>query len=141
LWLCGRIETMLTVQVAELVCQSLQLDSTPVPRKIARLHLVSDILHNSASPLPNVWKYRLAFEKRLPAVFSHLNVVCQSLDAYSGKISADVFRGQVHAVLDVWDRWYVPAIGNDQGWLTAKDRLYSRCSWRFPSQTRWYGPT
>jgi U2-associated protein SR140 len=99
--------------VAELVCQSLQLDNTPVPRKIARLHLVSDILHNSASPLPNVWKYRLAFEKRLPAVFSHLNVVCQSLDAYSGKISADVFRSQVHAVLDVWDRWYVYVLGEN----------------------------
>jgi U2-associated protein SR140 len=99
--------------VAELVCQSLQLDNTPVPRKIARLHLVSDILHNSASPLPNVWKYRLAFEKRLPAVFSHLNVVCQSLDAYSGKISADVFRSQVHAVLDVWDRWYVYFLGEN----------------------------
>ena len=33
--------------VAELVCQSLKIDGTPVPRKLARLHLVSDILHNS----------------------------------------------------------------------------------------------
>lgn len=78
-----------------------------MPRKIARLHLVSDILHNSASPLPNVWKYRLAFEKRLPLVFAHLSIVKQSLDAYSGKISADVFNSQVLAVLDIWERWYV----------------------------------
>jgi U2-associated protein SR140 len=36
-------------EVAELVCQSLKLDGTPVPRKMARLYLVSDILHNSVS--------------------------------------------------------------------------------------------
>jgi len=38
-------------EIAEVVCQSLRLDNTPVPRKIARLHLVSDILHNSVSTL------------------------------------------------------------------------------------------
>ncbi|WVQ93326.1 hypothetical protein IAU59_000394 [Kwoniella sp. CBS 9459] len=94
-------------EVAEVVCQSLRIDATPVPRKMARLHLISDILHNSASPLPNVWKYRQAFESRLPPVFAHLSTVYQSLLAYSGKISADVFKGQVAAVLDIWERWIV----------------------------------
>ncbi|WWD06619.1 hypothetical protein V865_004712 [Kwoniella europaea PYCC6329] len=94
-------------EVAEIVCQSVKLDATPVPRKMARLHLISDILHNSASSLPNVWKYRQAFESRLPPVFSHLSTVYQSLLAYSGKISADVFRGQVAAVLEIWERWIV----------------------------------
>ncbi|KAK8843431.1 hypothetical protein IAR55_007088 [Kwoniella newhampshirensis] len=94
-------------EVAEVVCQSLRIDATPVPRKVARLHLISDILHNSASSLPNVWKYRHAFEKRLPPVFAHLSTVYQSLLAYSGKISADVFRAQVAAVLDIWERWIV----------------------------------
>ncbi|WRT68937.1 uncharacterized protein IL334_005919 [Kwoniella shivajii] len=94
-------------EVAEIVCQSVRIDATPVPRKMARLHLISDILHNSASPLPNVWKYRQAFESRLPPVFAHLSTVYQSLLAYSGKISADVFRGQVALVLDIWERWIV----------------------------------
>nr|XP_019047928.1 U2-associated protein SR140 [Kwoniella bestiolae CBS 10118]OCF26858.1 U2-associated protein SR140 [Kwoniella bestiolae CBS 10118] len=94
-------------EVAEIVCQSVRLDATPVPRKMARLHLISDILHNSASSLPNVWKYRQAFESRLPPVFSHLSTVYQSLLAYSGKISADVFKGQVVAVLEIWERWIV----------------------------------
>lgn len=49
----------------------------------------------------------MAFEKRLPPVFAHLHDVLQSLDAYSGKISADVFKAQILAVLDVWERWYV----------------------------------
>ncbi|KAK1922466.1 hypothetical protein DB88DRAFT_355185 [Papiliotrema laurentii] len=94
-------------EVAEIVCQSLKLDNTPVPRKLARLHLVSDILHNSASPIPNVWKYRLAFEKRLPMVFAHFKSVYDSLHAYSGNISADVFKAQVNVVLEVWERWIV----------------------------------
>nr|XP_019009713.1 U2-associated protein SR140 [Kwoniella pini CBS 10737]OCF48494.1 U2-associated protein SR140 [Kwoniella pini CBS 10737] len=94
-------------EVAEIVCRSVRLDATPVPRKMARLHLISDILHNSASSLPNVWKYRQAFESRLPPVFAHLSTVYQSLLAYSGKISADVFRGQVFNVLEIWERWIV----------------------------------
>lgn len=44
-------------EVAEIVCQSLKLDNTPVPRKLARLHLVSDILHNSVS-LPAIVVHR-----------------------------------------------------------------------------------
>ncbi|KIR70198.1 U2-associated protein SR140 [Cryptococcus deuterogattii CA1014] len=86
-------------EIADIICQSVQVDSTPVPRKIARLHLISDILHNSASSLPNVWRYRHAFEHRLPPVLAHLNTVEKSLMAYSGKISADVFRGQVGNVI------------------------------------------
>jgi U2-associated protein SR140 len=57
--------------------------------------------------MPNVWKYRLAFERRLPEIFAHLSVVYQSLLAYSGRISADIFRQQVGAVLEIWERWWV----------------------------------
>lgn len=37
-------------EVAEIVCKSLKVEQTEVPRKVARLHLVSDILHNSVRP-------------------------------------------------------------------------------------------
>lgn len=44
-------------EVADIVCKSLKVEQTEVPRKIARLHLVSDILHNSVSSLcPAVYK-------------------------------------------------------------------------------------
>jgi hypothetical protein len=42
----------LTVQVADVIATSLKLDKTPVPRKLARLHLISDILHNSVGHIP-----------------------------------------------------------------------------------------
>ncbi|ODN74694.1 hypothetical protein L202_07026 [Cryptococcus amylolentus CBS 6039] len=94
-------------EVAETIVQSLIIPSTPVPRKLARLHLISDILHNSASPLPNVWRYRQAFEARLPPVWAHLKGVETSLEAYKGRISADVFGKSVGSVLDIWERWIV----------------------------------
>lgn len=49
----------------------------------------------------------MAFESRLPAVFAHLAKVHQSLSAYSGKIAAEVFRGQVGAVIEIWEGWCV----------------------------------
>lgn len=67
----------------------------------------------------------MAFEKRLQPVFAHLHSVLQSLDAYSGKISADVFKGQVLAILEVWERWYVIQV-IDALWLTRQDRIYAR---------------
>lgn len=91
---------------------------------MARLYLISDILHNSASPLPNVWKYRLAFETRLPPVFTHFCAVHRSLNAYSGKIAADVFKQQVLGMVEIWENWYVPAVRGRRV-LTAEDRLHS----------------
>jgi U2-associated protein SR140 len=38
-------------------------------------------------------------------VFAHLGDIYRSLDAYSGRISADVFKKQVMAVLEIWERW------------------------------------
>jgi U2-associated protein SR140 len=40
-------------------------------------------------------------------VFAHFKSVYDSLHAYSGNISADVFKAQVNVVLEVWERWSV----------------------------------
>lgn len=72
--------------------------------KIARLFLISDILHNSSLPILNVWKFRTAyfflflslsflfffflilvsfisFEPKLNTIFEHLNVIFLSISA------------------------------------------------------------
>lgn len=41
-------------EVADVVCKSLMVEATAVPRKIARLHLISDILHNSVSTFEGI---------------------------------------------------------------------------------------
>lgn len=77
---------------------------TPLPRKLARLHLLSDILHNAAAPLPNAWRYRAAFEAKLPVIFAHLADVARAL---GGRIRQESWRASVRAVLEVWESWLV----------------------------------
>lgn len=71
---------------------------------MARLWLISDILHNSAVPLPHAWKYRQEFQQRLGVVFDHFSVIYHS---FEGRLKADTFKRQVLAVVEVWDDWIV----------------------------------
>uniref|UniRef100_D8Q920 CID domain-containing protein n=1 Tax=Schizophyllum commune (strain H4-8 / FGSC 9210) TaxID=578458 RepID=D8Q920_SCHCM len=89
-------------EVAELIVASLLVEGTPVPRKVARLHLICDILHNSAASVPSAWKYRGEFQGRLGVVFDHLANIYHS---FPGKITAETFKNQITAVIDVWDDW------------------------------------
>lgn len=119
-------EEIVDLIVASLVCGG------DVARKIARLYLVSDILHNSSSGRTNVWKYRQLyeppfflfsfgwglmasrFEAKLGLVFEHLHSVYTSFD---GRIKADHFRRQVMAVTTVWETWMIFNNANVEGWV------------------------
>ncbi|KAF8070642.1 hypothetical protein FPV67DRAFT_1561398 [Lyophyllum atratum] len=71
-------------EVVDIIVASLLVDGTPVPRKVARLHLICDILHNSAASVPSAWKFRLEFQ-----------------------ITAETFKKQITAVVDIWEDWIV----------------------------------
>jgi len=91
-------------EVSDIIVASLLVDSTAVPRKVARLHLICDILHNSAAAVPNAWKYRQEFQSRLGIVFDHLSGIYHS---FPGRITAETFKKQIMAVVDVWEDWIV----------------------------------
>ncbi|KAL1939804.1 hypothetical protein VTO73DRAFT_9504 [Trametes versicolor] len=91
-------------EVADIIVASLVVDGTPVPRKVARLHLICDILHNSAAPLPMAWKFRQEFQARLGLVFDHLSTIYHS---FPGRITAETFKKQITAVVDIWEDWIV----------------------------------
>ncbi|EJD02812.1 uncharacterized protein FOMMEDRAFT_107807 [Fomitiporia mediterranea MF3/22] len=91
-------------EVSDIIVSSLLVDGTPVPRKVARLHLICDILHNSAVTLPSAWKFRQEFQPRLGIVFDHLSGIYHS---FPGRITAETFKKQITAVLDVWEDWIV----------------------------------
>lgn len=91
-------------QVSDIIIASLVVDGTPVPRKVARLHLICDILHNSAAPLPMAWKFRQEFQSRLGLVFDHLSTIYHS---FPGRITAETFKKQITAVVDIWEDWIV----------------------------------
>ena len=92
------------LQVADIIVASLVVDGTPVPRKLARLHLICDILHNSAAPLPMAWKFRQEFQSRLGLVFDHFSTIYHS---FPGRITAETFKSQITAVVDLWEDWIV----------------------------------
>lgn len=75
-----------------------------MPRKVARLHLICDILHNSAASVPSAWKFRLEFQSRLGIVFDHLATIYHS---FPGRITADLFKKQITSIVDIWEDWIV----------------------------------
>jgi len=83
---------------------SLLVDGTAVPRKVARLHLICDILHNSAASVPSAWKFRQEFQSRLGIVFDHLATIYHS---FPGRITAETFKKQITSVVDIWEDWIV----------------------------------
>ncbi|KAF6760131.1 hypothetical protein DFP72DRAFT_883300 [Ephemerocybe angulata] len=91
-------------EVADIIVSSLLVDGTPVPRKVARLHLICDILHNSAATVPSAWKFRQEFQGRLGIVFDHLANIYHS---FPGRITADLFKKQITTVVDIWEDWIV----------------------------------
>ncbi|KAG6898179.1 hypothetical protein C0992_004166 [Termitomyces sp. T32_za158] len=91
-------------EVADIIVASLLVDGTAVPRKMARLHLICDILHNSAATVPSAWKFRLEFQSRLGIVFDHLANIYHS---FPGRITAETFKKQITAVVDIWEDWIV----------------------------------
>lgn len=80
------------------------MDGTAVPRKVARLHLICDILHNSAASVPSAWKFRQEFQSRLGIVFDHLANIYHS---FPGRMTAETFKKQIVAVVEVWEDWIV----------------------------------
>ncbi|KAI8919402.1 hypothetical protein DFJ77DRAFT_277115 [Powellomyces hirtus] len=92
-------------EIISTLCKSLLIPSTPVfPTKIARLYLLSDILHNTSTRVPNVWKFRTGLEKRLEEIFAHLAVVRRSIGR---RLRQEQMRRAVCEVLAVWEGWIV----------------------------------
>ena len=90
--------------VVSILTSSLLRPTTPIPRKLARLYALSDILHNSGTPISNAWRYRAALEAQLPLIFAHMGQVVKS---FAGRIRREEFRGKVLDVLQVWEGWIV----------------------------------
>ncbi|EGO25376.1 hypothetical protein SERLADRAFT_448355 [Serpula lacrymans var. lacrymans S7.9] len=91
-------------EICDIIVASLLVDGTPVPRKVARLHLICDILHNSAASVPSAWKFRQEFQSRLGIVFDHLASIYHS---FPGRITAETFKKQITSVVDIWEDWIV----------------------------------
>ncbi|KAJ1555002.1 U2 snRNP-associated SURP domain-containing protein [Nowakowskiella sp. JEL0078] len=94
------------IQITNTIVSSLLLPNTTIfPNKLARLFLLSDILHNSSSTdVPFAWKYRTAIEARLPELFRHFGRVHKTI---KGRLRAEQWRKAVFSVVAVWESWEV----------------------------------
>lgn len=91
-------------EVVEVLTESLTLKETPIPTKVARLMLVSDILHNSSAPVKNSSAYRTKFEAALPDIMESFNDLYRSV---TGRITAEALKERVLKVLQVWSDWFL----------------------------------
>ncbi|KAH9625865.1 hypothetical protein KSS87_008003 [Heliosperma pusillum] len=91
-------------EIVEVLTESLTLKETPIPTKVARLMLVSDILHNSSSPVKNASAYRTKFESTLPDIMESFNDLYRSV---TGRITAEALKERVMKVLQVWSDWFL----------------------------------
>lgn len=77
------------LQVVKHIAASFEHLETPTTLKIARLYLISDILHNCTARVRNASKYRLLFSSHFETIFDHLN---KTFKAISGRLRAEQFR-------------------------------------------------
>ncbi|KAL7187212.1 hypothetical protein ACSBR1_037311 [Camellia fascicularis] len=91
-------------EIVEVLTESLTLKETPIPTKVARLMLVSDILHNSSAPVKNASAYRTKFEATLPDIIESFNDLYRSI---TGRITAEALKERVLKVLQVWADWFL----------------------------------
>ncbi|XP_077221869.1 protein RRC1-like isoform X2 [Tasmannia lanceolata] len=91
-------------EIVEVLTESLTLKETPIPTKVARLMLVSDILHNSSAPVKNASAYRTKFEATIPDIMESFNDLYRSV---TGRITAEALKERVLKVLQVWSDWFL----------------------------------
>jgi len=91
-------------EISDTLVQALTLRETPAAIKVARLFLLSDILHNSNAHPANAAAYRALLINRLPVVFESLHDAYSTLDS---RITAQELRRRVTAVLRAWADWFM----------------------------------
>ena len=89
-------------EIVTTIAESLTLGSTPLPTKVARLYLLSDILHNSQCGRKNASSYRSGFQSHLKGIMASFG---EAYKNSTGRMTAMALKDQVVKVLEVWDRW------------------------------------
>ena len=89
-------------EIVETLAEALTLAKTPVPKKLARLFLLSDVLHNSFGTAPKASTFRSRCQAHLPSIFGSLRTAYMALES---RMALEVMREQVTNVLHVWQAW------------------------------------
>jgi len=97
-------------EIVEVIFEALMIPAaeSSIEKKLARIYLVSDILHNSSASVPKASRFRSGFESRLPEIFANLR---EAMLAIPGRITMLEMQDKISKVLDVWETWsiYTPS--------------------------------
>ncbi|KAM3600808.1 uncharacterized protein V6R79_002768 [Siganus canaliculatus] len=77
---------------------------TPLQKKIARLYLVSDVLHNSCAKVAGASYYRKYFEAKLSQIFQDLFTAHKNIQA---RLQAEQFKQKVMSCFRAWEDWAI----------------------------------
>ncbi|XP_032407286.1 U2 snRNP-associated SURP motif-containing protein isoform X2 [Xiphophorus hellerii] len=91
-------------EIVECIAESLSILKTPLPKKIARLYLVSDVLYNSSAKVSNASYYRKYFETKLSQIFADLNATYKTIQ---GHLQSENFKQRVMSCFRAWEDWAV----------------------------------
>ncbi|XP_056656187.1 U2 snRNP-associated SURP motif-containing protein-like [Monodelphis domestica] len=91
-------------EIVDCITESLSILKTPLPKKIARLYLVSDVLYNSSAKAANASYYRKFFEKKLCQIFSDLNATYRTIE---GHLQSEKFKQRVMTCFRAWEDWEI----------------------------------
>ncbi|MCO5598769.1 hypothetical protein L7F22_052868 [Adiantum nelumboides] len=106
-------------EITDRLIQSLLVPSTPLPRKLARLHAISDILHNCSAPASSAWRYRSLFESRMEKVFLHWGDIS---NAFQGRIKREACKDMLRQLLNVWETWLIFDVKQIENWRENVER-------------------
>ncbi|XP_053683700.1 U2 snRNP-associated SURP motif-containing protein isoform X2 [Sabethes cyaneus] len=91
-------------EICECIAESLANNETLVKKKVARIYLISDILHNCSVKVQNASFFRKALEKNLMDIFKSLNNYHMQLES---RLKAEGFKTRVMNVFKAWEEWAV----------------------------------
>uniref|UniRef100_A0A1B0GIZ1 Putative splicing regulator n=1 Tax=Lutzomyia longipalpis TaxID=7200 RepID=A0A1B0GIZ1_LUTLO len=91
-------------EICECIAESMANPETQPPKKIARLYLISDILHNCSVKVQNASFFRKAMEKNLLDIFRELNAAYMNIES---RLKAEGFKVRVLQVCRTWEEWVV----------------------------------
>ncbi|GFS97980.1 hypothetical protein NPIL_585381, partial [Nephila pilipes] len=91
-------------EIIECVGEAIAIPEAPLYKKIARLYLISDILHNCSVKVANASYFRKGFQNKLPDIFKDLNEIFHSIE---GRLRAEQFKQRVVSCFRAWEDWAI----------------------------------
>ncbi|XP_039481026.1 U2 snRNP-associated SURP motif-containing protein [Drosophila santomea] len=91
-------------EICECIAESLSNINTLASKKIARLYLISDILHNCTVKVANASFFRKSVEKQLLDIFDNLHNFYVNIES---RLKAEGFKSRVCNVIRTWEEWTI----------------------------------